>query len=148
MDSIIRGAATYLFVWAIFRIAGKRSLAQITTFDAVLLLIVSEATDAALLADNSSFTNSVLLILTLLGLDVLFSWLKLRFPPLEKIMDSNPIVLLDGNGLRKDVLAMERVNEHDILHSARHNHGMATMDDIQYAVLEQTGDISVIPKQA
>jgi uncharacterized membrane protein YcaP (DUF421 family) len=148
MDSIFRGAATYLFVWAIFRIAGKRSLAQITTFDAVLLLIVSEATDAALLADNSSFTNSVLLILTLLGLDVLFSWLKLHFPALEKVMDSNPIVLLDGNGLRKDVLSMERVNENDILHSARHNHGMTRLDGIQYAILEQTGDISIIPKKA
>jgi uncharacterized membrane protein YcaP (DUF421 family) len=46
------------------------------------------------------------------------------------------------------VLAKERVNEHDILHSARQNHGLTTMDDIQYAVLEQTGDISIIPKGA
>jgi len=69
MESILRGVATYLFVWVIFRITGKRTLAQITTFDAVLLLIISETTQAALIDDNHSFTNSILLILSMLGLD-------------------------------------------------------------------------------
>ena len=66
MESILRGAATYLLVWLIFRITGKRTLAQITTFDAVLLLIISETTQAALTDNDNSFTNSILLILTML----------------------------------------------------------------------------------
>jgi uncharacterized membrane protein YcaP (DUF421 family) len=69
---------------------GKRTLAQITTFDAVLLLIISETTQAALIDDDHSFTNSVLLILSMLGLDVLFSCIKQKFPAVERVMDGTP----------------------------------------------------------
>jgi uncharacterized membrane protein YcaP (DUF421 family) len=148
MESILRGAATYLFVWLIFRLAGKRTLAQITTFDAVLLLIVSETTQAALTDDNNSFTNSILLILTMLGLDVALSHIKLRFPSVEKVMDGVPLVILDSDGLKQDVMDKERVNKEDVLHAARELQGLANLGEIQYAVLEQTGDITVVPKQA
>jgi uncharacterized membrane protein YcaP (DUF421 family) len=137
-----------MFVWIIFRLAGKRTLAQITTFDAVLLLIISETTQAALLDDDHSFTNSILLILTMLGLDVMFSFLKHWSPRLDRIMDGVPTLVLDGNGLRRDVLHKERVDEHDILHAAREFQGLASLDEIEYAILEQTGEITIIPKRA
>jgi uncharacterized membrane protein YcaP (DUF421 family) len=148
MESILRGAATYLFVWLIFRLAGKRTLAQITTFDAVLLLIISETTQAALTDDDNSFTNSILLILTMLGIDVVSSHIKLRFPAVEKVMDGVPLVILDSNGIKQDIMDKERVNKDDILHAARELQGLANLEEIQYAVLEQTGDITVVPKQA
>ena len=146
MESILRGAATYLFVWIIFRLAGKRTLAQITTFDAVLLLIISETTQAALVDNDNSFTNSILLILTMLGLDVLLSILKQRFPTVEKIMDGAPLVILDQNGLHQEAMDRERVDEHDILHAARELQGIGSLEQIQYAILEQTGEVTIIPK--
>jgi uncharacterized membrane protein YcaP (DUF421 family) len=148
MEPILRGAATYLIVWFIFRMTGKRTLAQITTFDAVLLLIISETTQAALIDDDNSMTNSVLLILTMLGLDILFSELKQHIPAIQKIMDGTPILILDRNGLKHDKMDQERVDEHDILHAARELQGLATLDEIEYAVLETTGDITIIPKEA
>jgi uncharacterized membrane protein YcaP (DUF421 family) len=146
MESIVRGAATYLFVWLIFRMTGKRTLAQITTFDAVLLLIISETTQSALIDDDNSFTNAILLILTILGLDVLLSCLKQRYPAVEKVMDGQPLVILDREGLKRDAMDKERVDEGDILHSARANAGAARLDQLEYAVLEPTGEISVIRK--
>ena len=148
MDSILRGAATYAVVWLIFRLAGKRTLAQITTFDAVLLLIISEATQAALLSDDNSFTNSILLILTMVGIDVGLSQFKLKFPHAEKVMDGAPLLILDENGLRHEAMRNERVNRDDILNAARELQGLANMDEIQYAVLEQTGNITIVPKNA
>ena len=148
MESILRGATTYLFVWLIFRLAGKRTLAQITTFDAVLLLIISETTQAALIDDNNSVSNSILLILTMLGIDVALSHVKQLFPAIEKAMDGVPLVILDAKGLKKQYMEKERVNKDDILHAARALQGLANLDQIQYAVLEQTGDITVVPKQA
>ena len=147
MESVLRGALTYLFVWLIFRLAGKRSLAQITTFDAVLLLIISETTQAALIADNNSITNSILLILTMLGIDVALSHVKQLLPAVEKVMDGMPLVILDPNGLKQDCMDRERVNKEDILHAARDLQGLANLDQIQYAVLEQTGNITVVPKE-
>jgi uncharacterized membrane protein YcaP (DUF421 family) len=146
MESILRGAATYIFVWLIFRVTGKRTLAQITTFDAVLLLIISETTQAALVDDDNSFTNSVLLILSMLGLDVLFSCIKQRLPAVEKVMDGAPLIIVNRGELVPDAMAKERVDEHDILHAARELHGLGTLGEVEYAILEQTGEITIIPK--
>jgi uncharacterized membrane protein YcaP (DUF421 family) len=147
MDSVLRGAATYLFVWLIFRITGKRTLAEITTFDAVLLLIISETTQAALVDNDNSFTNSALLILSIIGLDVFFSCMKQRFPAIEKVMDGTPVLIVDRGELQCEAMERERVDEHDILHAARNLQGLGTLDEIEYAILEQTGEITIIPKK-
>jgi uncharacterized membrane protein YcaP (DUF421 family) len=146
MESILRGAATYLFVWLIFRISGKRSLSEATTFDAVLILILSETTQAALIDDNNSMTNTVLLIATMLGLDVVLSHVKHRFQRIERIMDGAPVVVLDRDGLKTEVMDKERVDRQEIVAAARQAHGLANLDEVEYAVLEQTGDITIIPK--
>jgi uncharacterized membrane protein YcaP (DUF421 family) len=146
MESILRGAATYLFVWLIFRVTGKRTLAQITTFDAVLLLIISETTQAALVDDDNSFTNSVLLILSMLGLDVLFSCIKQKFPAVEKVMDGAPVLIMNRGELVRLAMEKERVDERDILHAARELQGIGSLDEVEYAILEQTGEITIIPK--
>lgn len=146
MDSIFRGAVIYGFVWLIFRIAGKRSLAQITTFDAVLLLIISEATQAAMLDNDNSITNSFLLISTMLGLDVVFSCVKQYFPAIEKVLDGASLVILDHDGLHQTEMNKERVDKADILTAARQSLGLANLGEIEYAILEQSGGISVVPK--
>jgi uncharacterized membrane protein YcaP (DUF421 family) len=147
MDSILRGVVTYFFIWLIFRIAGKRTLAQISTFDAVLLLIISETTQAALTDTDQSLTNSLLLILTLVGLDVLLSYVKEYFSTVEHIMDGTPLLILDRQNLNERAMAKERVSKEDILNAARKLCGVASIDDIEYAVLEQTGEITIVPKK-
>jgi uncharacterized membrane protein YcaP (DUF421 family) len=147
MESILRGAATYLFVWLIFRVSGKRSLSQATTFDAVLILILSETTQAALIDNDNSMTNSVLLIATMLGIDVVLSCIKHRFHRIERIMDGASVVLLDHRGLDQEAMDKERVDRDEILNAARHLRGLANLGDIEYAVLEPTGDITIVPKR-
>jgi uncharacterized membrane protein YcaP (DUF421 family) len=147
MESILRGAATYLFVWLIFRISGKRSLSQATTFDAVLILILSETTQAALIDDDNSITNSVLLISVMLGIDVVLSCIKHRFHRVERIMDGTSVVLLDNRGLHKEAMDKERVDREEILTAARQLRGLANFDEIEYAVLEATGEITIVPKR-
>ncbi len=86
MESVVRGALVYVVLLVLFRISGKRSLAQITTFDFVLLLIVSEAIQQAMIATDNSMTNAFLLVATLLGIDVALSLVKGKVPGLEKLM--------------------------------------------------------------
>lgn len=148
MESILRGAAVYFFVWLIFRLAGKRTLAQITTFDAVLLLIISETTQSALLDSDNSFTHAVLLILTMLGLDVLLSCLKQRYPAFERVLDGLPVIIVDRGKLDREAMAKERVDEEDILHAARQQRGLAGLAEIEYAVLEQSGGITVLSRES
>ncbi len=146
MDTIIRGAIVYVVVLLIFRISGKRTLASINTFDLVLTLIISETLQQALIDDDNSMTNAFLLVLTLVGLDILLSLLKRKFPALERALDSVPAVVVKGGALQRQSLNRERVDEEDLLSAARMHHGISTMEEIDYAVVEKSGDITIVPK--
>ena len=146
METVVRGAATYLFVWLVFRIAGKRSLTDITTFDFVLLLIISEATQNAMVNGNNSMTNAFVLIITLVGMDIGLSLWKQRSQRVEKFFDSVPLLILADGVPLSDRLQKARVDESDILNAARKLQGLERLEQIKYAVLERNGGITIIPK--
>jgi uncharacterized membrane protein YcaP (DUF421 family) len=146
MDSVLRSAFIYLILLLVFRVSGKRSLSQITTFDFVLLLVIGEATQQALLGNDFSITNAFLVIVTLVGLDVAISLVKQRSETVEKLIDSVPLILVENGKLFQDRLDKTRVDEADILASARELQGLERLDQIKYAVLERSGGISIVPK--
>lgn len=146
METIARGLVIYVFLLIVFRISGKRTLAAITTFDFVLLLIIAETTQQALLAEDFSVTNSLLLITTLLGVEIALTLLRQRYPRLESVLEGNPVVLVrDGRPLG-DTLHAERVDEGDVMEAARRWRGLERMDQIKLAVLERDGNITIVPK--
>ena len=79
MDSVIRGLAVFITLLVVFRVAGKRTLHETTTFDFVLILIISETVQQAMIDNDNSFTNAFLLVCTLVGINILFSLLKQRW---------------------------------------------------------------------
>ncbi len=147
MDAVLRASAIYFFLLLIFRLSGKRSIAQITTFDFVLLLIISEATQQALLGQDFSLTNAFLVIVTLVGINIGLSLLKQRSPRIEKILEDEPLIIVDEGRPLLDRMKKVRVDEEDVLIAARILQGLERMDQIKYAVLERNGGISIIPKQ-
>lgn len=146
MESVIRGLIVYAFLLLVFRISGKRTLSEATTFDLVLLLIISETTQQAMVGNDHSMTNAALLILTLVGADILLSLVKQWFPVLEPMLDGTAVILVrDGQPL-KDRMDRERVDAEDILEAARLQLGLEEMSQIKLAVLERGGKISVVPR--
>ena len=148
MDSVVRAAAVYLALLLLFRIVGKRTLAETGAFDFVLLLIIAEATQQAMIDDDNSMTNAFLIIVTLLTLNVGFSLLKQRSPVVDRLIDDVPVLIVVDGTLLKDRMDRARVDERDVLQAARETQGLARLDQIRYAVLERDGAISVVPKQA
>jgi uncharacterized membrane protein YcaP (DUF421 family) len=146
MGFLIRAAVIYLALTLLFRVAGKRTLSQITPFDLVLLLIISETVQQALVAEDHSMTNSILLVFTLLGLDILLSVLKQRWDWLDRVLDDRPLIIVQDGKPLAERLKRERVSEAEVLASARLHQGIGRMDEIGYAVLETDGKISVIPR--
>jgi uncharacterized membrane protein YcaP (DUF421 family) len=146
MDAVVRAAAIYFFVWMIFRIAGKRTLSETTAFDFVLLLIVAETTQQALLGEDFSLTNAFILVSTLVGIDIAMSLLKQKFPRVEKAMDGEPVLIVDNGRPLEKRMARARIDRDDILEAARRLQGLERMDQIKYAVLEQSGGITIVPK--
>lgn len=147
MDSVLRASAMYVFLMVLFRIAGRRTLSQLTNFDIILLMIISEATQNAMIGDDFSLTNAFLVILTLVGLDIGLSLGKQRIPRLDKWLEGLPTVIVEDGRPLKDLMGRSRVDESDVLEAAREQQGLERMEQIKYAVLERNGGISIIPKR-
>ena len=145
MDVVLRAASLYFALMVLFRLAGRRSLAEITPFDLILLLVIGEATQEALLGDDHSFSNSLLAICTLVVLDVGLSMLKLRSKGTQRWLDGTPTLLVEyGRPLRARMVEA-RLQDEDILQAARQGLGLEHMEQIKYAILEPNGKISIIP---
>ncbi|HSI36298.1 MAG: DUF421 domain-containing protein [Phycisphaerae bacterium] len=146
MNTFLRVAVIYLVLMILFRVIGKRSLASITTFDFVVLLIISETTQQAMIGNDFSVTNALIAILTLLVLELLLSWLKAKSPLIDRWMDSVPVIIVQDGKTLDDRMGRARVDLDDVLMAARMSHGLERLDQIKFAVLERSGEISIIPK--
>jgi uncharacterized membrane protein YcaP (DUF421 family) len=147
MDAILRATAVYGILLLIFRFAGRRTLAQMTSFDFVLLLIISEAVQNAMIGDDHSLTNGMLVVLSLVGLDILLSLWKQRSPAMNRVLDGLPLVIVKNGRPLHDRMERARIDEQDILQAARERRGLERMEQIKYAILEVSGGISIIPTE-
>jgi uncharacterized membrane protein YcaP (DUF421 family) len=147
MDVVVRAASVYLFLLIIFRISGQRSLGQVTTFDFVLLLIIAETTQQALVGDDFSVTGAMLLIVVLMSMDIGLSLLKRNSPKLDQLLEGLPLVIVENGKPLEDRMSKSRIDETDVLSAARKLQGLERMDQIKYAVLERNGAISIIKNQ-
>jgi uncharacterized membrane protein YcaP (DUF421 family) len=145
MDAILRAMCVYIALMVIFRLAGKRSLAQITTFDFVLLLIVSEAIQQGMIGEDFSLTKAFLVVITLVLTDIGLSLWKQRSPTLEKLIDGVPLIIVEHGQPNMEYMNKARIQIDDVLTAARESQGLERMDQIKYAVLERSGGISIIP---
>jgi len=146
MDSVLRALTIYVFLLLIFRIAGNRALAQITTFDFVLLLIIGAATRNALIGKVYSMIHAGLLIITLVGADALLSIWKEHSPLIAKWVEGTPVILVENGEPLKEQMKQCRIGESEIMAAARLLQGLERMEQIKFAVLERSGGISIIPK--
>jgi uncharacterized membrane protein YcaP (DUF421 family) len=148
MDEVFRAIAIYAILMVIFRVAGKRSMAEVTPFDFVLLLIFSEALQSALVDKDSSLTIAMIVIITLVTLNIAMSLVKQRSFYIERLLEGVPIVVVEDGKLLKDRMDRARIDEGDILEAARLSQGIDSLDQIRSAVLERSGGISIMPKQS
>lgn len=147
MGSVLRAAAVYFFLMIVFRVAGKRTLAQITPFDFVLLLIISETIQQAMTDTDNSWTNAAILVVTLVGLSIVLSLIRERVPWLERLLDGSPIVIIEQGKMHEDRMQKMRIDEADIMGAARGQEGLERIDQIKHAVVETGGTITIVPKE-
>ncbi|QXH77925.1 DUF421 domain-containing protein [Pseudomonas salmasensis] len=147
MDSVLRAGAMYLALMVLFKIAGRRSLAELTTFDFVLLMMIGEATQQALLGDDFSITNGILVIVTLIAIDVGLSLLKQRSSWVSRLIDGEPTIIVENGKLLHRRLRHARLIEADVMEAARSSQGIERLEDIKFAIIERNGKISIIAKE-
>jgi uncharacterized membrane protein YcaP (DUF421 family) len=144
---LMRAALLYGFLLVMFRIAGKRTLAQMTGFDLVLILVIGDATQQALIGDDFTLGTAMLAIGSLVLLDAGLGYLKAHAPRVDRVLDGLPLLLVDRGRLLEDRMAREGIDVSDLMTAGREQHGIRQLSDIEYAVLERSGGLSVIPKR-
>lgn len=147
METVFKALIVYALLLLIFRISGKRTLADITTFDLLLTLIISESVQQAMISDDASMVGAGILVVTLVGADILLSILKYRYQGFARIVDGVSTTVVKNGVIDKRVAQSERIDEDDILAAARKSQGLERLDQIKHAVLEEGGGISIIPKK-
>jgi uncharacterized membrane protein YcaP (DUF421 family) len=147
MDLALRATFLFFFVFLLTRIIGKRELSSLEPFDLILLIVMGDAIQQGLTQDDYSVTGAVIVVGTFAMLQVLLSFLSYKFPRLRPALDGEPVVIVqDGKPIEKN-LKRERLTIEELLVEARHQQ-VSSLEDIQWAVLETSGKISVIPKQS
>lgn len=147
MESVLRGVSIYLILLLVTRLSGRRTMAQMTPFDFVLLLIVAETTQQALLGDDFSITNSAVLMITLFTTDIALSYLKRYSPTIAKFIDGQPTVLILNGEMDERAVRKARLDRSDIMAAARLQHGLERFGEIKHAILETDTGISIIPRK-
>lgn len=146
MDTVVRGVAVYLVLLLVTRLSGRRTLAQVTPFDLVLLLIIAETTQQALLGDDFSIVNAFILIVTLFTVDISLAYAKDRSRKLSLWLDGAPTVLISKGAIDREAMRRARISVEEVLEAARQQQGLKALDQIDFAVLEISGGISIIPR--
>jgi uncharacterized membrane protein YcaP (DUF421 family) len=146
MDIALRGAALFFFIFFLTRVIGRRELSSLQPFDLILLIVLGDTIQQGLTQDDYSVTGSLIAVGTIAGLQVLTSYTSFRFRWARRLLDGDPIVLMqDGKVIEKN-LRRERLTVEEIAEQARSSQ-IASLDDVQWAVFEPSGAISFIPKQ-
>ncbi|EOG2476945.1 TPA: DUF421 domain-containing protein [Serratia marcescens] len=144
MEIVIRTVAIYFALYIVLKIAGNRTLLRMTSFDFILLLIISEATQQAMLPDDLSVTSAIIAIVTLFSIDILFSFIKTYTPFIDRFMDGSPIILVENGKLLQWRMKKVHLTVDDILEIARNKQGVERLEQIRFAILEKNGDVSII----
>ncbi len=145
MDIVFRGIFVFFFLYVLMRMMGRRELSSLEPFDLILLIVLGDAVQQGLTQDDYSLTGAFLAIGTIAILQLAVSYANFRFPKLRPVLDGEPIVVVqDGKPIEKN-LRRERVTIEDLAAAARQQN-IATIADVQWAVMETSGAISFIKK--
>jgi uncharacterized membrane protein YcaP (DUF421 family) len=143
MAAVLRAFFGYLFLVMIVRIVGRRPGKQMTPFEFVLIFFMGGLALTAILGDEVSFTNALCQIITTGLAHYSIAWARSKSQRFARLVDGTPLILLEQHQWRADTLRHMRIQDDDVIASARES-GIKTLQDVDHAVLERNGEISTI----
>ena len=145
-EYLLRAVVVYVVLLAMIRLSGKRTMGQFTPFDVLLIVLLGNAVQNALLGKDTSLLGGLLLAAVLITLNWTTGWLTARNRRLERLIEGVPVILARDGRLLHDVLRKELVSLNDFEEALRQN-GEIGLADVKIAILETDGRISVVPKE-
>jgi uncharacterized membrane protein YcaP (DUF421 family) len=146
MDVVIRAALMYCFLLFITRVVGRRELSSLEPFDLILLIVLGDLIQQGVTQSDYSFTGLMLAAGTIAIMQTSVSWIGYRSPDRAGlVLEGEPIVIVqDGKCLERNA-KRERIRPEEVLEAARKN-GIGSLDEIEWGILETSGEMTFIKK--
>jgi uncharacterized membrane protein YcaP (DUF421 family) len=145
MDLVLRAAIGFAFVYLLTRVIGRRELSSLQPFDLIMLVMIGDLVQQGVTQNDFSVTGALLVGSTIALMTVCVSYLSFRFPRLRPALDGDPVIVVeDGKPIDRN-LRRNRITLEELAAAARQN-GYASLEPIQWGVLETNGRISFVPR--
>jgi uncharacterized membrane protein YcaP (DUF421 family) len=145
MDIVLRAVFLYAFVVFVMRVIGRRELSSMTPFDLILLIVLGDAIQQGLTQDDYSVTGAVLAVATIATLQVFTSYLSYRSGKARKVLEGQPLVVVEHGEIVQGNLKRERMTADEIAEEMRQQQ-ISSLDEVDWAIVESNGSISFIKK--
>jgi uncharacterized membrane protein YcaP (DUF421 family) len=145
-EFVLRGAVIYCFLLLLLRLTGKRQVGQMSPFDLVLLLVLSNAVQNSMNGGDNTITGGLILATTLVCLNWIVGWLTFNSKNIETLIEGRPVVLVHDGKVYRESMRSVQMTQHELEASLRAN-GYAGPEEVRFAVLENNGQLTVIPKK-
>jgi uncharacterized membrane protein YcaP (DUF421 family) len=141
-ELILRAVIVYFFLFAILRFGGKKHVGEMAPFDLVVLLILSETVNGALIGEEKSLIGGLVSAATLLAIVQVVNYVSWRSKKVERLFEGTPKVLVRHGHVIEEVMAQEKVTHSELIEALRRE-GCTSLASVRFAVLENDGTITV-----
>lgn len=145
MDIVLRALFLFVFVWLVTRAVGRRELSTLEPFDLILLIVLGDLIQQGVTQNDFSVTGAMLAGGTMALMTILFSWLSFRFKRVQPILEGDPVIVVERGKPIDANLRRNRITVEEVAARARMQN-IAHLDDVEWAVLETSGQLSFIKK--
>ena len=142
-EKVIRPLFVYVILLIIFRLANKREMAQATLFDFLIILLISNVVQNAMIGDDNSILGASAGAVTLVLLSALLNRITARSRKARRMLEGQPVLLVDHGEVDESMMRSKDISRDDLLTAIR-KQGIVRMAEVAFAVLELDGSISVI----
>jgi hypothetical protein len=146
LELIFRGVAVYLVLFALMRFIGKKHVGELSPFDLVVLLIISETVDGSLIGDDHSLTGGLVSAATLVVLVQIVGYFTWRSRKAERLVDGVPRVLVRHGHVNDRAMKEEQITRGELIEALRRE-GHTALTDIRFAMLETDGSITLAARR-
>lgn len=144
-ELVLRSAVVYAFLLVLLRLTGKRQIGQLAPFDLVLLLVLSNAVQNSMNGGDNSLVGGLVSAATLVGLNYGIGYATFRSKKLEALIEGRPQVIIHNGHIYEDVMRHAKLTHHELTASLRRA-GCSSAEEVQAAILENNGSISVVTR--
>ena len=146
LQIIASAIIVYIFLILAVRLFGKKELAQLSVFDLVFILLISNAVQNAMVLGDSSLIGGLLAALALFVVNYAMKYLMFRYPGFSKALQGDPIMLVYQGKVLDSHLRLAKISKEEVLEAIR-EHGVPSEKEVDLAILEVDGNISVLSSE-